>query len=36
VDSGHQVTLGITWSQFPPINLSSKLPFWKTACIYPQ
>jgi hypothetical protein len=27
VDSGHQVTLGITWSQFPPINLSSKLPF---------
>jgi hypothetical protein len=27
VDSGHQATLGITWSQFPPINLSSKLPF---------
>jgi hypothetical protein len=25
VDSGHQVTFGLTWSQFPPFNLTSKL-----------
>lgn len=25
VDSGHQFTIGLTWSLFPPINLSNKL-----------
>lgn len=25
VDAGHQFTIGITWSQFPPITLSNKL-----------
>lgn len=27
VDSGHQATLGITWSQFPPLALTNKIPF---------
>ena len=26
VDSGHQGTFGISWNQFPPIQLTSKLP----------